>query len=235
MNQVNGNKEKLFFYLRIILCISLISLWVAWLSILPVSKNQRNKNPEQKEVKEIREHKTETHQPKAVIPKQKTNIKQSKIVFPNPVNLKTIEEISKQEDIKEEEGMGGLEDKKTKTEKISKEISTKVINTQLRGKKLIDKSQLKPLYKKVTKGQTKVPALNLDHIASQLELVGLIKNQDNEAAAAIIKNRTNKKIDILRRGEEFEGLVLLDIKLNEVIFGGENLDKTYTKRIGVGE
>lgn len=71
---------------------------------------------------------------------------------------------------------------------------------------------------------------NLDQIASQLEVAGLINNPQGKSAA-IIRNKTNNKIKVLKEGEEYEGLKILQIKNNEVIFGNETLNKRYVKNI----
>ena len=71
---------------------------------------------------------------------------------------------------------------------------------------------------------------NLDKIVNQLELVGLIQNPDGKGAA-IIRNKTNNKIEILKPGEEYQELKLLEIKNTEIILGNLNLNKTYTKKI----
>lgn len=71
---------------------------------------------------------------------------------------------------------------------------------------------------------------NLDQIASQLEVAGLINNPSGKSAA-IIRNKANNKIKVLKEGEEYEGLKILQIKNNEVIFGNETLNKRYVKNI----
>lgn len=71
---------------------------------------------------------------------------------------------------------------------------------------------------------------NSDDIASQLILVGLIQNP-NETGAAIIKNKATNKVEILKKGEEYQGLKLIEINNNEVILGNENLNKRYIKKI----
>lgn len=73
-------------------------------------------------------------------------------------------------------------------------------------------------------------ATNLDKIANQLELVGLINNPDGKGAA-IIRNKGNNKIEILKRGEEYEELKLLEINSNEIVLGNQDLNKKYIKKI----
>lgn len=71
---------------------------------------------------------------------------------------------------------------------------------------------------------------NLDQIVNQLELIGLVNNPyDN--SAAIIRNKLNNKIKILKAGEKYQELTLLKISSDEVLLGNEVLNKIYKKRI----
>lgn len=72
---------------------------------------------------------------------------------------------------------------------------------------------------------------NLDQIANEIELTGLTNNNENQQSAAIIKNKLNNKTITLKKGEEYQGLKLLEINNNEVILGNKDLNKTYIKKI----
>ncbi|MBI3590371.1 MAG: hypothetical protein HY094_03200 [Candidatus Melainabacteria bacterium] len=78
--------------------------------------------------------------------------------------------------------------------------------------------------------KVKNAADNLDQIANQIELAGLINNKQ-EQSAAIIKNKATNMIEILKKGEEYQGLKLLEINSNEIVLGNLNLNKRYTKKI----
>ena len=72
--------------------------------------------------------------------------------------------------------------------------------------------------------------INLDEIANQLELSGLILNPDGQSAA-IVKNKTTNKIKILKKGDEYLGLKVLDLKTGEITLRNKESDKTYIKKI----
>ena len=84
--------------------------------------------------------------------------------------------------------------------------------------------------KKELKAKTETIITNLDLIASQLELEGIINNP-GEINAAIIRNRKNNSIEILKIGEEYKGLKLLEINKNEIKLVNESINKTYIKKV----
>ena len=70
-----------------------------------------------------------------------------------------------------------------------------------------------------------------DKIAEQIEISGIV-NKPNGESTAIIKNKTNNYIEILKKGDEYKGLKLLEINKGEVVLGSET--RTYIKRINTG-
>lgn len=83
--------------------------------------------------------------------------------------------------------------------------------------------------KKEMKAKTESIINSLDLIASQLELEGIINNP-GEINAAIIRNKKNNSIEILKIGEEYKGLKLLEVNKNEIKLVNESLNKTYIKK-----
>ncbi len=74
----------------------------------------------------------------------------------------------------------------------------------------------------------------LDKIAEQIELSGIV-NKPNGESTAIIRNKLNNYIEILKKGDEYKGLRLLEINKSEVVLRNEGLNKTYIKKINMGE
>lgn len=72
--------------------------------------------------------------------------------------------------------------------------------------------------------------LNLDQIAENIELTGLINNTGKEQAA-IIKNKLNNKTEILKKGDEYQGLKLIDIKPGEIVLENQDINKIYVKKL----
>ena len=75
---------------------------------------------------------------------------------------------------------------------------------------------------------------DLDIVAEQIELSGIVNNPNGESTA-IIKNKTNNYVEVLKKGDNYKGLKLLEINKNEIVFGNEILNKTYIKRINAGD
>ena len=71
---------------------------------------------------------------------------------------------------------------------------------------------------------------NLDQIANQLELTGLIENPNGEKAA-IFKNKMNNQTEILKQGQEYLNLKVIEISQDQVTLGNESLNKKYIKTI----
>ena len=82
-----------------------------------------------------------------------------------------------------------------------------------------------------TKSKNEVDSL--DKIAEQIELSGIV-NKPNGESTVIIRNKLNNYIEVLKKGDEYKGLKLLEINKNEVVLGNEGLNKTYIKRINTG-
>ncbi len=80
--------------------------------------------------------------------------------------------------------------------------------------------------------KSKLPLEDLDKIAEQIELSGIVNNPNGESTA-IIKNKANNFIEVLKKGDSYKGLKLLEINKNEVILGNKVLNKFYTKRINL--
>ncbi len=70
---------------------------------------------------------------------------------------------------------------------------------------------------------------NLDEIATQLEVAGII-SKPNGKSAVLIRNKATNKTKLLNKGEKYLSLTVLEINQNEVILGDENLDKKYIKK-----
>ena len=75
---------------------------------------------------------------------------------------------------------------------------------------------------------------DLDIVAEQIELSGIVNNPNGESTA-IIKNKTNNYVEVLKKGDNYKGLKLLEINKNEIVFRNEILNKTYIKRINAGD
>lgn len=69
-----------------------------------------------------------------------------------------------------------------------------------------------------------------DDVVSQLEFIGIIKNPDG-STVAIIKDKSNNKIEFLKRGDQYQGLKLVNLNSNDVTLTNIDLEKTYTKKL----
>ena len=130
----------------------------------------------------------------------------------------------------------GIPIEKNKLKPVSirlKEARNKDLNIQ---KTNVDEGWL-PKYKKETKeteSRDKDISENPDKIAEQIELAGIV-NKPNGESTAIIRNKSNNYIEILKTGDEYKGLKLLEINKSEVVLGNQSLNKRYTKKINVGK
>ncbi len=109
-------------------------------------------------------------------------------------------------------------------------------NLPLRKGIPVEKNRLKPVSIKSNLDEGWLPkdALeNLDKLAEQIELAGIV-NKPNGESTAIIRNKSNNYIEILKKGDEYKGLKLLEISKNEVILGNQALNKMYAKKINIG-
>lgn len=71
---------------------------------------------------------------------------------------------------------------------------------------------------------------SLEKITSQLELVGIITNDDGNNAA-IIKDKLNNKIEILKKKDEYQGLKITEITNEEVKFINSTINKTFIMKL----
>jgi len=72
---------------------------------------------------------------------------------------------------------------------------------------------------------------NLEKISNQIEVTGFVDNQNGQKSV-IIRNIFSNKVEILNKGEKYQGVLrVLDVNNNEVVLGNEELKKTYVKRI----
>jgi len=123
-------------------------------------------------------------------------------------------------------------------------------DTSLRKEVHIDRAQHKPIYQKAligneqeeaenswlpkyileTKEKIEPASNNPDEIANQLELTGLIANPDGEKAA-IFRNKSNNQTEILKQGQEYLNLKVIEITQEFVILENESLSKKYLKTL----
>jgi hypothetical protein len=72
---------------------------------------------------------------------------------------------------------------------------------------------------------------DLEKISNQIEVTGFVDNQNGQKSV-IIRNTTSNKVEILNKGEKYQGVLrVLDVNNDEVVLGNEELKKTYVKRI----
>lgn len=146
--------------------------------------------------------------------------------------------------------------KKIDEMKLEKEKNLNVTeNTSLRKEAEIEKNNLKPITAHINelKNEAKIkeeilqqkPAKeevkavesslnNVEKIADQIEVQGFV-NSSNGEQAVILRNTTNNKVDVLNKGDNYQGLLkIVDIKNNEeVILGNDALNKTFVKKVNV--
>lgn len=245
-------KEKFIFYLRLFLCFLITVYWAMWLLTLPKpAKKKINITATKKEpspiaiTETIKKEKT----PEKIKP-QVAKVIIAKFELPKLANLelkKPTEEkeqvnisinlnlpmtagatrealLNKAKQLQISKGNSGLRGKVAiKKDSFKKESS---YNDEFKEswlpKYLVEKDELKNKLESITR--------NLDSIANQLELEGIIKNPHGQDAA-IIRNTETNDVEILKKGEEYKGLKLLGITNNEVRLGNESINKVYTKKL----
>ena len=249
-------KENIFFSLRIIFCVSLVAIWAIWLTNSPQTKIKQNKQIQDVTQKESSIVEEKEKVPKFAI-KPRTAGHESRVTIILPKLAKLTPEIKKakiqtekQNEEKKSEVNINLSNITSATRKalMSRGETTTSEKPKLREKAHVDKTKFKtaesvletnpseswlPKYSQESNKsgpETNNALNNSDDIASQLILVGLIQNP-NETGAAIIKNKATNKVEILKKGEEYQGLKLIEINNNEVTLGNENLNKRYIKKI----
>lgn len=124
---------------------------------------------------------------------------------------------------------------KSKLKPVSVQIQESKENEGLQ-KMYLSESWL-PKYNNNTEGgiqeqKQSPPSIDFDKIAEQIELSGIVKNPNGESTA-IIKNKANNFIEVLKKGDSYKGLKLLEINKNEVVLGNKVLNKFYTKKINL--
>ena len=120
--------------------------------------------------------------------------------------------------------------------KKNQEVTPGEHNPALRKVVPVEKDKLKPVLinLKENKNQNIEQEIYLDKIAEQIELSGIVHNPNSESTA-IIRDRTNNYIEILKKGSKYKGLKLLEINKSEIVLLDEALNKTYIKKINTGE
>lgn len=248
-------------YLKLLFCIVLIGLWSLWLTNTSDNHNTRKltaKNiktitsttptTSSKKANDITQstnlHKSaENIQPvvqKAELPKpaklapivesQKQEIKKDQISKPKNeiaeipkekinINIMDVASATKKALLTTNNNPGEIE---LRNKASSLQFSEENLEESWLPKYIFESKHLTQTIQKTTN--------NLDQIASQLEVAGLINNPQGKSAV-IVRNKANNKIKVLKEGEEYEGLKILQIKNNEVIFGNETLNKRYVKNI----
>lgn len=217
----NQKKQKIIFSMRVLFCVLLVTIWIMWLTRMP--QRTEDKKQETIEVQEI----------PSVTPKLKVarQMQQKLSIVTHHLtsnDLPLFAELNFK-------GKEGKENKKIETNNVETPIFMTVPPEEapLRKKIHVDKKRLLSINKIeswLPKYVTETKKLALDEIASKIELVGLISSTSGKSAA-IIKDNSNNKIEILKNQEEYEGLQLLEIKNDEIVLGNQSLDKRYVKKI----
>lgn len=244
-------------YLKLLFCIVLIGLWSLWLTNTSDNHNTRKltaKNTKtitsttsSKKADEITQsmnlHKSEENVQLAVqkaelprpaklapiVESQKQEIKKDQISKPKNatntpkekinINIMDVASATKKALLTSNNNPGDIE---LRNKASSLQFSEENLEESWLPKYILESKHLTQTIQKTTN--------NLDQIANQLEVAGLINNPSGKSAV-IIRNKANNKIKVLKEGEEYEGLKILQIKNNEVIFGNETLNKKYIKNI----
>jgi len=244
------HREKMVFHFKALFCIFLIALWSFWFSYFSKENRQKKiirqpaqtkKVIDQNIVTKIAEKKKPLSDSKitsSTISKEKKNLQNNlvkelpKLAILTPVKIN--KEISMPEtEIRISKAMINLNlpniASATRKALITQEaLPTGQISLLRKGIK-IEKDKLKPalIY-------LKNEADILDTIAEQIELAGIV-NKPNGESTVIIRNKSNNYIEILRKGDEYQGLKLLEINKSEVVLRSDRLNKTYIKKINTGE
>ena len=72
-----------------------------------------------------------------------------------------------------------------------------------------------------------------DKIAEEIELSGIVSKSNGESTA-IIRVKSNNYIEILKKGDRYKSLKLLEINKSDVVLVNQYSNKTYTKKINTG-
>ena len=241
-----GNKN-IFFYFRLIFCISLIGIWTLWLSHVPEDKknihiknqqlpNKKNIDLEAQDVMIINELPQKA--------KKITSTEHKALNLPKLEDLDFVNEPKKILSIKQKTNDAKVKSNPDKIKSPKEEPPANITKLALRKKVNVDKSQHSPILKKIiNENNTRdtrtieswlpTPSQETSNIQSnqnnndtihQIELVGLIYNPNGESAA-ILKNKTNNKIEILKTGDNIQELKVLEITTNQVLLLNEITQK----------
>ena len=257
--EVKNEKLSMSLYIKLVLCTVVIAGWALWLNNTPqkeriIKNTKEDKSIEANEAKEAKKKIIYTISKEDILAKTKVVLpKLANLSPPMETHSEKVQNIEKKQDISFTDYASST--KKALQPDLQENKTIQTTDSNLREKATVDKSQLKPVLKTIKQNKEKeifetsieeswLPRylleanektgigtnMNLDEIANQLELSGLILNPDGQSAA-IVKNKTTNKIKILKKGDEYLGLKVLDLKTNEVIFRNKESDKTYIKKI----
>lgn len=251
-------KKKLAFYLKIVLCSLAIAIWAIWLTNLPETSTRKSKTENQKSILTL-----QTPSPNIKLPKEEKKLKKEKTItlkkikendLPKLANIipKNTQEEKKLRAKKEEPALMLVNIAEASRNALLKAKSHEKNNketldiTPLRKELHTKAEQKKPVLQIINESSVGVNLLeswlpkyliedkkiNLEQIVNRLELIGLVNNLNGQTAA-IIKNKTSNKINILKVGEEYQGLKIIEINKNEnkIILGNQTLNTTFTKQI----
>ncbi len=134
----------------------------------------------------------------------------------------------------------------------SREILPEEHNLRLRKVVPVEKNKLKPVSinlkenrnndtgEKIYLDESWLPLeskskdlIDQDKIAEEIELAGIV-NKPNGESTVIIRNKANNYIEILKKGDKYKGLKLLEITKSGIVLVNETLNKTYIKKINMG-
>ncbi|MBI2996417.1 MAG: hypothetical protein HYY52_06915 [Candidatus Melainabacteria bacterium] len=224
-----NKEEKIFFYLRTCLCIVLTLIWTSWVVNLPnktANSNQQSAISNQLSAISYQKPKVETLKPpnlETLKPHNLPTPKLQNLEIPKPKALST------QHSALSSKLKAPIQE--VDTTKLREPINTKSkkeikLETELESwlpRYILATKDISPKIEQLNK--------NLDTIINHIEVTGLLKNTSGESQAIIIKNNLNNKIEILKKGDEYSGLKVLDINKDEVIFINQSLNKQYAKKI----
>ena len=233
-------------------------IWVHWLTKTPHIETH-NQKPERKITTAESKPKTQSLKTKNYVKTAAVYNNKSKIYIKNElpklVNLATQEELDKRVSFEDDDFFESLSSTSLNIKELADTAGLPQV--KLRDKKAVDKSRQKQILKiiaqaanigiaetetsknwvpKYLEGKKELSSNignvqnNLDQIAGQLELIALIPGLNN-TGTAIIRNKISNKIELLKKGEEFEGLQLLEITANQITLGNQSLNKKYIKKL----
>lgn len=224
---------KTFTFIRIIFCILLIIIWLVWLLGLPESEVSHSQNKRALPP-------TESKPP---VKSQKPTVKKFDLPKLADLNIKDEkEEIKKNIDlpiykiailpIQMSLSLKVSEDDLKLRKKIFVDPENKnLLATSLLLRKDSNEEWTPKYFAAKNEIKTKIKTLeeNLNKIINQIEPIKIIENKNGNIA--IIKNNLTDKTHILKAGEEYLQLKLLEVKKDEIVFGNESINKTFSKKL----